>query len=155
MAMLDKNYFKIENNKEILAKCRKCGMRTQAADFKLDDQTGMMVCPNCYEGSRLKGQNKSATGKSDDNLLKTISQPREVKTEEMPKTLIIRNEDDLFRENSNQRIRENREEAKHDPRERYICDKCGFAFRYNPIKDWPRVCPACSKPLKNIKRSFF
>ena len=30
---------------------------------------------------------------------------------------------------------------------KYTCRKCGYKFKYNTLKHWPRVCPSCAKEI--------
>ncbi len=135
MVVFDEGYFNISSNENLLAKCRKCGNKAPSKDFQIDDDLGVMVCSNCFKNSNFK---------------KTVVKKEESKIEEKkPKTIIINNEQDVFK---NVEIQERKKEIKtEDTRQKYICDKCAFPFKYNKEKNWPNVCPACGKSVKEMK----
>ena len=145
--MIHDAYFNVDPlKKDVMAKCRKCGTKAPSMDFRLDDETGIMVCPSCF---------KTGTHK----LAKTPEQKEQKTTagtqrfEKIPRTIVIRDEEDLFRKFSNEKIQEKREEYQKDTRINYTCDRCGFGFKYNPDKEYPGSCPACGRPVSEIKRN--
>jgi|TARA_Y100000034_G_scaffold109251_1_gene140377 rubrerythrin len=132
MVVFDEGYFNIESNDNLLAKCKKCGNKAPSKDFQIDDELGVMVCSNCFKNSSFKK-----------NVVK-----KEQEVEKKPKTIIIDSEHDVFK---NVEIQEKKKEVKKDTRKKYICDKCAFPFKYNKEKNWPNVCPACGKSVKEMK----
>lgn len=128
-----------DKSKEIMTVCKKCGSKAPAKEFRIHDDLGIMVCPNCFR--RTFAQNSDS---------KIIEFPKEIKEEE-PKLIFIHSEEDIER-----RLFEKKESKKIIEREKdkriiYICDKCSFKFKYSPVKDWPIRCPGCSRSLKNIR----
>ncbi len=136
----DEGYFDTKPKDELYAKCKKCGNKSSAKDFKIDDDLGVMVCSNCFHSSGVKrlskGKEKSA-------------EEKEV-IEEKPSSIVIYDERDALRAEAKEK-RVVPKPAVQDDRIKYICDKCGFGFKYNPIKMWPRVCPACARSIEDIK----
>jgi hypothetical protein len=136
----------IEPRHEPLGKCKKCSKKAPAKDFKIHDVLKIMVCKNCFSSSTLS----------------LISQKdvKEEKSEEkeviLPRTIVIREEEDVFRKiDRPERIKRREEMKKEIIYKKIKCDQCTFTFKYNPKKNWPGVCPSCGKDVKDIKKSFF
>jgi hypothetical protein len=139
----DEGYFDTKPKEELYAKCKKCGNKAPAKDFKIDDDLGVMVCSNCFHSASIKKIGKKV--ESDKSV-----EEKEV-VEEKPSSIVIYDEREALRSGEFKK-REVVKPKVQDDRIKYICDKCGFGFKYNPIKMWPRVCPACGRSIEEIKR---
>jgi DNA-directed RNA polymerase subunit M/transcription elongation factor TFIIS len=137
----DEGYFDTAPKENILARCKRCGNMAPSKDFKIDDELGVMVCNNCFSSSSFKRLN--------------ISRKIVEKNEEKPKSIIIHNDKGLLKNLPSEEKEEKIHEKEGDEKIKYICDKCGFSFKYNLIKNWPRTCPSCDKPVSEIKKSLF
>ncbi len=133
----NESHFDIKPRNDLLAKCKKCGNKAPAKDFKIDDDLGVMVCSNCFQSTSFKKVKKE---------IKTVEEKEVIK--EKPRSMVIYDEEDVFRENRKERVVKSKVQ---DDRLKFICDKCGFGFKYNPIKMWPRGCPACGRKIRDIK----
>ena len=134
----DEGYFDTKPREDLLAKCKKCGNLAPAKDFKIDDELGVMVCSNCFQSSGIK------------KIVKKEAEEKKV-IEEKPQSIVIYDEDRALKSDFPKKNEIRKPEVKDD-RVKYVCDKCGFGFKYNPIKMWPRVCPACGRNVEDIKK---
>ena len=57
--LIDENYFNIQPRDDLLAKCKKCGNKSSAKDFKIDDNLGVMVCSSCFQNSNFESKKKA------------------------------------------------------------------------------------------------
>lgn len=140
---INEGYFNLEDkSKDVIVRCKKCGGNAPAKDFRIDDETGVMVCPNCFNSFSIKKDSKP----------KKIEKFQEVK--EKPKTIVIHSEEEVSRSFLKEKKEKKPEVRKKDHRVRYVCDKCGYSFKYDPVKDWPRRCPSCARKIENIRRGM-
>ncbi len=126
--------------KQVRVRCRNCQGEAYADDFKLDNIKGVMVCPNCEKNPSIQkvketveenGVDKKPAGWDEvDDYLKVSYKEKEKPKVEFEKV-----------EGSKYHLR-------------YVCKSCEYKFKYNTIKHWPRVCPACSKDIEAVEPSF-
>jgi len=134
----------IEPRNKPMARCKKCGTRGFASDFRIHDDLGYMVCRNCFEEFEPVQKKKV-----------DIKEPAERGV--IPRTIVIRKEEDVLRSFGNSETVKPKKvpEKKDEEYSRVLCSKCGFRFRYNERKNWPNVCPACGRDMKMIKRGIY
>jgi Zn finger protein HypA/HybF involved in hydrogenase expression len=122
--------------------CRNCESESYADDFKLDNIKGIMVCPGCEKKPSVEkiketveenGVDKKPVGWDEvDDYLESAFKNRKVEKKPME-----------FEKVEGSKYHVN-----------YVCKNCEYKFKYNTLKHWPRVCPACSKIIEAIESSF-
>ncbi len=146
---MDDDFLNVNPKYEPMGRCKKCGNKSAAKDFKIDDDLGIMVCSNCFKSSATK---KFTLKKEKLEEKEESSGEREV----VPRTIVIDGEEDaLSKIDRPQRLEKIKEVRKEKEYERLTCYNCGFNFKYNKKKNWPSVCPACAIDIKEVKRGVF
>ena len=114
-----------------------------ADDFKLDNIKGSMVCPNCDKKPSIQ------------KIKETVEENG------VDKKPIGWDETDAYLEMAYKKKEvEKKEPVKFDKVEGskyhviYVCKNCEYKFRYNTLKHWPGVCPACSKEIEAVEPIF-
>jgi len=128
-------------NKEIRATCKRCGKQAPVDEFVLDKDYKMMVCQACVKEKTQK------TAKIPDD---------EVQIEEVEKKPAGWDKEDEYLERSynlRQKTMPKIEKIDSDTI-RYTCQKCGFKFVYQLLKQSPSSCPYCGTPIGRIRSSF-
>ncbi len=128
--------------KQVKVRCRNCDSEAYADDFKLDNIKGTMVCPGCEKKPSVEkikkaveenGVDKKPVGWDEiDDYLEVAC--REKKVEKKPVE---------FEKIDGSKYHVN-----------YLCKNCEYKFKYNMLKHWPRVCPACSKNIEAVEPVF-
>jgi Zn finger protein HypA/HybF involved in hydrogenase expression len=115
---------------DIKVKCRQCGKSASAESFILDHVYKKMVCPQCVRDRNSK-ENKVKSG-SDIGI--------KVEPKSIPSDW---DDDDRLM---------NQEYLKKSSKPNFIgikekvnvkCNRCSYAFKYDPIKKYPNLCPGC------------
>lgn len=144
---MDDDFLNVNPKYEPVGKCKKCGNKSPAKDFKIDDELGIMVCSNCYKSSTKKFVIKKSLPEE-----KEDSGEKEV----IPRTIVIDGEEDvLSRISRPSRLERKQEVRKEEEYERLTCYNCGFGFKFNKRKNWPSVCPSCGINIREVKRGIF
>ena len=110
--------------------CRNCGSEALSDEFKLDTIKGVMICPNCEKRVQKDMIQKDIEAKP--------IEKRPAGWDEL---------DEYLEKNYKQKNEKSEELSLKNPYKNLTCDKCEYKFRYNTIKQWPKVCPSCSKKI--------
>ncbi|MBT3691265.1 hypothetical protein HOG16_03425 [Candidatus Woesearchaeota archaeon] len=126
--------------KQVRVICRNCHGEAYADDFKLDNIKGMMVCPNCEKTPSIQKVKETVEENGVDK--------KPVGWDETDEYLRVN-----YKEKSKPEVTFDKVEGS-----KYhiicVCKKCEYKFKYNTIKQWPRVCPACSKKVEVVEPIF-
>lgn len=122
----------------IMVKCKKCGRKSDAESFVLDNVEKMMLCPLCIKERKTKKSTpqikviKDAEGK--------ILKEKNINVKEEIKKQIIPVENNFVSV-----IKLDSERVK------YKCPKCGFGFIYNIVTGRPKICGYCAEQVGKLK----
>ena len=112
--------------KAVMVDCGNCGGQALSDEFKLDTLKGVMICPHC-EKEKIK---------------------EDIEKNNVEKKPAGWDDIDDYLEKSYKSKTEKKEVSLDKPFLNLTCDKCEYKFRYNAIKQWPNVCPSCSKKIQ-------
>lgn len=116
---------------DIKIKCRQCGREAVAESFILDHVYRKMVCPQCVR-DRERKEKKHLDGS--DIGLKV--EPKNVPSDwdEDDKRM---NQEYLKKQSTKPVF------AGLTEKVQVRCKRCNYAFKYDPVKKYPRLCPGC------------
>ncbi len=115
--------------KAVKMNCRNCDSEVFSDEFKLDTLKGVMICPNC------------------ENKIKTQKIKKDIETKPVEKKPVGWDDIDDYLEKKFKEKNDDKEIDLSNPYKNLTCEKCEYKFRYNVAKQWPNVCPSCSKKI--------
>jgi DNA-directed RNA polymerase subunit RPC12/RpoP len=124
------------SEKQVSAKCRRCGKTAPSNSFVLDPDYKLMVCPQCIKEKREAQRVRQEVEK------------HKTEKQEQPKTDKPAGWDseDEYLERQSKRKEETKISAERidSTKVKYTCQSCKYAFVYDTEKRHPKACPYCN-----------
>lgn len=124
-------------NREVMAKCKRCGKGVPTSELVLDPVYRAMVCRNCVKERQAKEYPAQNTQKVQEQKPKEPEKPEDWDKDDDTLTRLYK----YKQQTTPKLVMVDRERAK------CRCSNCGYGFLYNVDKKYPKNCPHCGTPV--------